>query len=119
MGDSAGTRQLTGKTALVTGGGRGIGRAISLALAKAGAATVLTYRERSETAEGLVHEIERGGGRSIAVSMEVRNRESVRAGIREAEATFGGLDILVNNAGMNRPADFDQITDNVNGGLYF
>jgi NAD(P)-dependent dehydrogenase (short-subunit alcohol dehydrogenase family) len=108
---SAEARPLTGKTALVTGGSRGIGRAISLSLAHAGAATALTYRERRETAEDVVREIERSGGRAIAVPMEVRNRESVRTGILATETAFGGLDILVNNAGMNRPSDFDHITD--------
>jgi len=102
---------LKNKVALVTGGSRGIGRAICLALARAGAATALTYRERREGAEETVRQIQGEGGQALALRMEVRDRASVRQGFDALEAAWGGLDILVNNAGANRPADFDQITD--------
>jgi 3-oxoacyl-[acyl-carrier protein] reductase len=102
---------LKGKIALVTGGSRGIGRAIVLALAHEGAATALTYCHDRAAADEVVRQIERGGGRAAAIPLDVRYRESVRAGIAQAEAVFGGLDILVNNAGTNKPADFDQIAD--------
>jgi 3-oxoacyl-[acyl-carrier protein] reductase len=99
------------KTALVTGGCRGIGRAIALALAREGVATALTYCHDRAAANEVVGAIERDGGRAAAIPLDVRDRESVRAGIAQIEAILGGLDILVNNAGANKPADFDQITD--------
>ncbi len=102
---------LKDKVALVTGGSRGIGKAISLALAQAGAAIALTYREQHEAAQIVVRHIQSQGGRAIAFQMNVRDRSAVRECIRAVEATWGGLDILVNNAGINKPADFDQITD--------
>jgi len=103
--------RLHGKIAMVTGGSRGIGRAIALALAREGAATALTYCQQRAAADQLVRQIERDGGRAAAIPLDVRSRESVRAGIGQVEAIFGGLDILVNNAGANKPTDFDQITD--------
>jgi 3-oxoacyl-[acyl-carrier protein] reductase len=102
---------LKGKVALVTGGSRGIGRVISLALARAGAATALTYRQQQGAAEETIRQIQAGGGRALALSMDVRDRPSVRRCLVDLEAAWGGLDILVNNAGINRPADFDQIAD--------
>ena len=103
--------QLAGKVALVTGGSRGIGKAISLALAKAGAAVALTYRERQDAAQDVVNQIMTAGGRAMALQMDVRDRMTVRAAITATEERFNGLDILVNNAGINKPTDFDQITD--------
>ena len=71
----------------------------------------MTYCQQRAAADEVVREIERDGGRAAAIPLDVRSRESVRAGIAQVEALFGGLDILVNNAGANKPADFDQITD--------
>jgi 3-oxoacyl-[acyl-carrier protein] reductase len=102
---------LHGRIALVTGGSRGIGRAIALALPREGAAVALTYCHERAAAEDVVREIERDGGRAAAIALDVRDRESVRACIAQVEASFGGLDILVNNAGANKPTDFDRITD--------
>jgi len=102
---------LKGKVALVTGGSRGIGRAISLALARAGAATALTYREQQGAAEETVRQIRSGGGQALALRMDVRDRQSVQLCFDALEAAWGGLDILVNNAGINHPTDFDQIGD--------
>jgi len=103
--------ELKGKIALVTGGSRGIGRAICLALARAGAGTALTYREQRDSAEEVVRQIQREGGQALSLQMDVRDRASVRQCFDALEAAWGGLDILVNNAGVNRPADFDQVTD--------
>ena len=102
---------LQGRVALVTGGSRGIGRAISIAMAQAGAAVVLSFREREAPAREVVEEISAGGGKAIALQMDVRDREAVRKVIAHTEAEWGGLDILVNNAGINKPTDFGQITD--------
>jgi 3-oxoacyl-[acyl-carrier protein] reductase len=102
---------LHGKIAIVTGGGRGIGRAISLALAKEGATVALTYREQRAAADEVVRQIEQSAGRATAIEMDVRSRPSIRAAVALVESSFGGLDILVNNAGANKPTDFDQIAE--------
>ena len=104
--------QLHGTNALVTGGSRGIGRAISMALAADGARVVLTFKDREPDARDTVRAIEDAGGRAATVQADVRDREAIRAAISMAERKFGGLDILVNNAGINKPTDFDQVTDN-------
>lgn len=101
---------LTGKNAVVTGGSRGLGHAIALGLAEAGADVVLTYRERHGEAVAAVQEIERLGRRAIALQMDVTERASVEAAARDARA-FGPISILVNNAGINKPTDFDKIED--------
>lgn len=103
--------RLDNKVAMVTGGSRGIGRAISLALAQARAAVVLTYRERADAAKEVVDQILANDGRAVAVQMNVRDRASVRAAIVTTEQHFGGLDILVNNAGINKPTDLAEIQD--------
>lgn len=101
---------LSGKCALVTGGSRGIGRAIALGLADAGADVLVTYRERNGDAKAVVKEIESKGRRAKALAMDVTNPDSIEEAVKEA-ASFGTLPILVNNAGVNKPTDFDQITD--------
>lgn len=102
---------LKNKIALVTGGSRGIGRAICCALAEAGAKVVVTYREQEDTAKSVVKVIHENGGTAIALQLDVRDRMSVRSAYESCQREFGGLDILVNNAGINDPIDFDQITD--------
>jgi 3-oxoacyl-[acyl-carrier protein] reductase len=102
---------LSGRNAFVTGGSRGIGRAIALGLAEAGAQVALSYRERRAEADSVVREIERSGGRAIALQMEVTDRASVEAAARDAHGTLGPISILVNNAGINKPTDFDRIED--------
>lgn len=101
---------LAGKCAVVTGGSRGIGRAIATGLASAGADVLITYRERHGEADAVVREILTMGRRAKAVSMDVTNPVSIAAAATEA-AGFGTISILVNNAGVNKPADFDQIKD--------
>lgn len=101
---------LTGKSAVITGGSRGIGKAIALGLAEAGADVLLTYREKHLEAAEVVHQIEAMGRRALAVQMDVISRASVEQAARQAQA-FGPVQILVNNAGINKPTDFDQITD--------
>jgi len=102
---------LEGKTGFVTGGSRGIGRAIALGLAQAGADVALSYQSRRAEADGVVREIEALGRRGLAVQMDVTQRASVEAAARDAKGALGAISILVNNAGINKPTDFDQISD--------
>jgi 3-oxoacyl-[acyl-carrier protein] reductase len=101
---------LAGKNAVVTGGSRGIGRAIALGLAEAGAGVALTYREKRAEADAVVREIEALGRHAMALQMDVTDRASVAAAARDARS-LGAISILVNNAGINKPTDFDQVTD--------
>ncbi len=101
---------LAGRTAVVTGASRGIGRAIALGLAEAGADIVFTYRANHAEAEAVGAQIIALGHRALALKMDVTDRASVEAAAREA-ANFGKISILVNNAGINKPTDFDQIGD--------
>jgi 3-oxoacyl-[acyl-carrier protein] reductase len=101
---------LEGKNAVVTGGSRGIGRAIALGLAEAGANVALTYREKRADADAVVREIEALGRRAVALQMDVTDRASVEAAAKDARA-LGTISILVNNAGINKPTDFDQVSD--------
>jgi len=101
---------LAGKNAVVSGGSRGLGAAIALGLAEAGADILLTYREKHAEAAGIVQQIEALGRRAMAVPMDVTSRVSVTHAAEQARA-FGPISILVNNAGVNKPTDFDQIED--------
>ncbi len=99
-------RPLAGKLALVTGAGTGIGRAIALAAARAGAAVVLHYAHSAEGAWSAVQEIVRDGGRAWALSADLSRVEACRWLVDEAARWLGGLDLLVNNAGVTRRQDF-------------
>lgn len=101
---------LSGRSALVTGGARRIGRGIALALAKAGADVAITYRDsRSEAAE-TVRAMEGYGRRAMAVACDVRSEGSARAAVAAVTAGFGSLDILVNNAAVFRSTALEEIT---------
>src|SRR3984957_10981901 len=89
---------LKGKRALITGGGRGIGRSVGLALADGGAEVAVAARSLDEL-EAVAKEINGRGTRGIAVVIDVMNRERITAGVDEAAHQLGGLDILINNAG--------------------
>jgi len=93
------TADLRERVAIVTGGGTGIGRAISLALARCGASVVVNYRRSRREAEQTVKAIERQGGRSIAVCADVTDEAQVATLVEAAVKSFGRLDILVANAG--------------------
>jgi len=103
--------RLTARVALVTGGSRGIGRAIALALASAGAAVAVNYRQRDSEAAAVVADIERAGGRAVAVRADVSVAAEVDAMVRDVEGHLGPIDVLVNNAGTAPVADLDQLTE--------
>ena len=102
---------LKGRVALVTGGSRGIGRVISTVLAREGASVVLTYREKSALAEGVVKEIVSKGGNAMALCMRMEERSSIRQTIDIIRSELGYVDILVNNAAIAQEKSFDTITD--------
>lgn len=92
------------RTALVTGGSRGIGRAICLGLAAEGAAVAVNYRSGESEARDVVKEIEAAGGRAVAVPGDVSQFEDAERMVETTVAELGGLHILVNNAGIARDA---------------
>ncbi len=93
---------LSGKAALVTGGSRGIGRAIALRLARQGADVAFSYRGNEAAARATAAEIEALGRRALAVQADVKDPEGAEALVRDVLAAFGKVDILVNNAGITR-----------------
>ena len=101
---------LSGKNAVVTGGSRGIGRAIALGLAEAGADVAFTYRDNAAEAVVTAAQIAALGRRSLSLPMDVTSRASVEKAAAKAK-DFGPISILVNNAGINNPTDFDQVND--------
>jgi len=118
--------RLEGKRALVTGASRGIGRAIALALADAGADVAVTSRN-GDDGEPIAGEIRAKGRRSLALLLDVRHAQSIRACFGRLDQGLGGLDILVNNAGTNIPQDllhvdeasWDTVVDTDLKGLVF
>jgi 3-oxoacyl-[acyl-carrier protein] reductase len=100
-----------GKTAIVTGGGRGIGRAISLALAERKFDVVITYISRRDDCERTADEIRGLGSEVLVVQTDVTERESVRQLVSSVTKKFGSIDALVNNAGILQQKPFNTITD--------
>ncbi|PHS32054.1 MAG: beta-ketoacyl-ACP reductase [Alkaliphilus sp.] len=94
--------ELKGKNALVTGGSRGIGRAIALALAKEGANVVINYASSEKRAQEVVEEIEKYGVKAIALKANVANWVEVDEMAKRIESELGSIDILVNNAGITK-----------------
>jgi len=101
---------LVNKTALVTGGSRGIGAGIVRRLAADGANVAFTYVNGKEQAEALVKEIEATGRKAVAIQADAANAEAVTAAVETTVAKLGTLDILVNNAGVGTFATIDQAT---------
>ena len=101
---------LKGQTALVTGANSGIGRAIAIALGRAGANVVVNYVAKPEDAEAVSEEIRGGGQRSMVAQADVADEAQVQAMFAAAVREFGTIDILVSNAGMERNAPFHEMT---------
>ena len=93
---------LDGKAALVTGGSRGIGRAICLELAREGARVAVNFQSSAAAADEVVAEIEAGGGDAFALRGDVASSNDAAAIVKATVDRFGGLDVLVNNAGITR-----------------
>ena len=93
---------LSGKAAIVTGGSRGIGKAIARRLASQGADVAFTYRGNTEAAQDTAADIEAIGRRALAVQCEATDPDAAEAAVKSAIEAFGRLDILVNNAGITR-----------------
>ena len=118
---------LTGKIALVTGGGRGIGRAIALTLAGYGADVAVNYSGSREKAEAVAGEIRGLGRRAAAIKADISNREDCVRLFEETEKELGKIDILVNNAGITRDnlairmieEEFEQVMDTNLKGAFF
>lgn len=102
---------LNGRVALVTGGSRGIGAAITMALAEAGAAVAVNYRERAADADAVAAGIKSKGGRAIAVAAEVSRASAVAEMVDHIAFALGPIDILVNNAGMAIVRGIDDLTE--------
>jgi NAD(P)-dependent dehydrogenase (short-subunit alcohol dehydrogenase family) len=94
--------QLTGQVALITGGGRGLGRAFALALAQAGARVAVTARTLSELDE-TVRQVEQSGGQALAIPADVTDRQAMAALVNTVSAAWGPVDLLINNAGIVSP----------------
>jgi 3-oxoacyl-[acyl-carrier protein] reductase len=117
----------TGRVAVVTGGSRGIGRAIALRLARDGCRVVVNYHSQAAAAEAVVAEIQAAGGEGLAVQADVSQAEGARRVIEAAVQAWGTVDILVNNAGITRDTllarmsedDWDAVLDtNLKGAFH-
>jgi 3-oxoacyl-[acyl-carrier protein] reductase len=104
-------QDLSARVALVTGGSRGIGAAVALMLAEAGAAVVVNYRERAADAEAVVARIKSSGGRAIAVAADVSQSAAVAGMVERVARELGPIDILVNNAGIAIVRGVDELSE--------
>jgi 3-oxoacyl-[acyl-carrier protein] reductase len=121
------SRSLEGKTALVTGGSRGIGRAIAEQFAADGAAVAVNYVRNEKSAQELVNAVVAKGGKAVAFQADVAKPAEVRRLFEKTEQALGGLDIVVANAGVhiekplieNTEADYDYVFDTNTKGAFF
>lgn len=104
-------KDLKNRVALVTGGSRGIGAGIAVALATAGADVAVNYREQGAAAQSVCAEIAGLGRKAIAVQADVSRAQEVTRMVSELETSLGPIDILVNNAAIAQPRPFEEITE--------
>ncbi len=118
---------MKGRVALVTGGSRGIGRAIALKLSSLGADVAILYAGREDAAREAVGLLERQGSRALAIQCDVSDYRQAEAAVKQVAETLGNVDILINNAGIVRdalamrmsPEDFAAVVDvNLNGAFH-
>jgi 3-oxoacyl-(acyl-carrier-protein) reductase len=119
--------RIEGKSALVTGASRGIGRAVALELAREGAKVAVNYHNNDAKAQAVVDEISKLGGQAILAKANLADREAAREMVKDVAKELGGLDVLVNNAGITRDRSLRKMTDeqweeviatNLNGCFY-
>ena len=104
-------KDLNNRVALVTGGSRGIGAAVAIALSGAGANVAVNFRERADAANAVCAEITQMGRKAIAIQADVSVLADVRRMVAVVEAQLGGIDILVNNAAIAHPRKLEEITE--------
>src|ERR1700680_2502547 len=110
QGEGTMSKNLEGKIALVTGGSRGIGAAIAQRLAADGAKVAITYTKGADAAASVIKEIERAGGKAIAIQADAADADAVKAAVEKTFGHLGQLDVLVNNAGTAIPKAFEEAT---------
>jgi len=103
-------RVLAGRTVLVTGAAKRLGRATALASAERGANVAITYRESAREAQALVAELAKFGGEALAVRCDITDEKSVREMVKEVVRELGGIDVLVNNAANYETVEFEKIS---------
>ena len=99
--------KLEGKIALVTGSSRGIGKSIAEAFSREGASVIVTYKKNFRMAKKITQNL----NDSLVVKLDISNRASIIHVVKQIRKKYGRLDVLVNNAGVNKPSDFDKITE--------
>src|ERR1019366_10235530 len=100
----------SGRTAIVTGSGRNIGRAIALALAEGGANVVVNGHSDRDAVDAVVAEIRRGGGKALGVMADVSSHEEVAGLVEKTVAEFGSVDIAISNVGLRREQPFLELS---------
>jgi len=103
--------KLEGKKAIVTGGTRGVGKAIALAFAREGADVAINYTHSEDAALAIVDEIQKMGRKGLSFKVDVVNNRQVKEMVDKVVAEFGHVDILVNNAGISQPAMLHKMTE--------
>ena len=111
------TLALNNRTAIVTGGGTGIGRAVSMLLAKQGAAVAIVYSRSEDDAKETVSTISKNGGQAIALQADIAHMTSVGVMTEMVAKSFGGIDYLVNNAGITHQLQFNDL-DAINDSIW-
>jgi 3-oxoacyl-[acyl-carrier protein] reductase len=109
---SANTKKLAGKVAVVTGASKGIGASIAKHLAAEGASVVVNYASSKSGADLVVSEINRNGGKAVAIQADVAKKADIDRLFAETKKSFGKLDILVNNAGVYEFQPLEEVTEN-------